>query len=134
MKKLQKTFKSNLLHFIIPLFYGGLGMIFLLHPTLPVQELDQTDYDIIILLLHQGQGVLFISFALLLFQIRNKSKRLYFSLNSTFLAIIFAILLMTCYFYYLLPSVELIFMGMINLFALLILIYDKHDFKKQLQL
>ena len=63
MKKPQNKIKLTILYFILPLFYGSLGMIFLLYPTLPAQELDQADYNKIILLLHQAQGVLFISFS-----------------------------------------------------------------------
>ena len=123
------TRKLTALHFIVPFFFFGLGSIFLLNPRNPVQNLDVSDYGLIILLLHQGQGVLFLGFALILFQIRRKSIELYFQLTSTFFVIILAILFMTCYYYYLLPSTQLIFMALINLACLCVLVYEKYNFK-----
>ena len=83
--------KSNITSKIIPLFYFIFGITFLLLPVFPLSDLitatDTIQSNNVLEAVLRGVGILFLSFAILIYRIFIVSRRIYKLLNSTFIFI-----------------------------------------------
>tara|TARA_X000000368_G_C22751708_1_gene588643 strand:+ start:111 stop:491 length:381 start_codon:yes stop_codon:yes gene_type:complete len=83
--------KSNITSKIIPFFYFIFGITFIFLPVLPlsdlITEIDTIESNNVLEAVLRGVGILFLSFAILIYRIFIVSPSLYKLLNSTFIFI-----------------------------------------------